>query len=98
MIAEVISGQSINQSINCCLLELIFKDSEKYLRIQQPMFIMDARCGNCNNKANFDIEKNRIKCEKCGMEIDYDDYIEQMKEKAVTLADNFQSSWDKSGF
>lgn len=62
------------------------------------MLIMDARCVNCNNKANFDIEKNRIKCEKCGMEIDYDDYIEQMKEKAVTLADNFQSSWDKGGF
>ena len=59
---------------------------------------MDARCVNCNNKANFDIEKNRIKCEKCGIEIDYDDYIEQMKEKAVTLADNFQSSSDKRGF
>lgn len=32
------------------------------------------------------------------MEIDYDDYIEQMKEKAVTLADNFQSSLDKGRF
>ena len=62
------------------------------------MLSMDARCANCNNKANFDIETNKIKCEKCGMEIDYDDYIEQMKEKAVTLADNFQSSSDKRGF
>ena len=62
------------------------------------MFFMDARCVNCNNKANFDIEKNEIKCEKCGMKIDYDEYIEQMKEKVVTLADNFQSSWDKRGF
>jgi hypothetical protein len=59
---------------------------------------MDARCVNCNRKASYDIEKNNIKCEKCGMEIDYDDYIEKMKEKAVTLADNFQSSWDKRGF
>lgn len=59
---------------------------------------MDARCINCNNRANFDIEKNMIKCEKCGMEINYDDYIEQMKEKTVTLADNFQSSWDRRGF
>lgn len=97
MIAEVISGQLLNQSI-VVYLNWFSRLVKKYLRIQQPMFIMDARCGNCNNKANFDIEKNRIKCEKCGMEIDYDDYIEQMKEKAVTLADNFQSSWDKSGF
>lgn len=62
------------------------------------MSSVDARCVNCNNKANFNIEKNKIKCEKCGMEIDYDDYIEQMKEKAVTLADNFQSSLDKGRF
>ncbi len=50
------------------------------------MFSMDARCVNCNNKANFDIEKNKIKCEKCGMEIDYDEYIEQMKEKQEEAA------------
>ena len=60
---------------------------------------MDARCVNCNMKADFDIEENKVTCKKCGLEIDYDDYIEQMKEKAVTLADDFQSSaWNKRGF
>ena len=44
---------------------------------------MDARCVNCNSKANFDIEKNKIICKKCGMEIDYDEYIEHMKEKVL---------------
>jgi hypothetical protein len=59
---------------------------------------MDARCLNCNMKADFDIEKNKITCKKCGLEIDYDEYIEKMKEKAATLADDFQSTWDKRGF
>jgi len=59
---------------------------------------MDARCSNCNMKADFDIEKNKVICKKCGLEIGYDEYIEQMKDKAVTLADDFQSTWDKSGF
>ena len=60
---------------------------------------MDARCVNCNMKADFNIEKNKITCKLCGLEIDYDEYIEQMKEKAVTLADDFQSSaWNKRGF
>ncbi|MDQ2685107.1 MAG: zinc-domain-containing protein [Thermoproteota archaeon] len=49
-------------------------------------------------KADFDIEKNMVICKKCGLEIGYDEYIEQMKDKAVTLADDFQSNWDKSGF
>ena len=48
-----------------------------------------------NSKANFDIEKNKIICTKCKMEIDYDEYIENMKEKALSLADEFQNNWDK---
>ena len=34
----------------------------------------------------------------CDIEIDYDKYIEAMKEKALSLADDLQSSWDKPGF
>ncbi len=59
---------------------------------------MDAKCFNCNNKANFNIEKNKIICKKCNIEIDYDKYIETMKEKALTLADDLQSNWDKQGY
>lgn len=59
---------------------------------------MDARCVNCNKKADYNIEKNNIVCQHCGLELSYDEYIEQMKEKATSLADNFQASWDKQGF
>ena len=59
---------------------------------------MDAKCVNCNMKADFDIDKDKITCKGCGLEIDYEDYLERMKEKAVTLADDFQSSSDKRGF
>lgn len=74
--------------------------SKRHLRIVFNIFvsIMDARCVNCNKRADYNIEKNKIKCQNCGLEIDYDEYLEQMKEKATNLADNFQSSWDKTGF
>ena len=58
---------------------------------------MDAKCFNCNNKADFDIEKNKIICKKCNIEIGYDEYIENMKEKALSLSDDLQNSWDKQG-
>jgi uncharacterized protein YdcH (DUF465 family) len=58
---------------------------------------MDAKCFNCNNKADFNIEKNKITCKKCNIEIGYDEYIENMKEKALSLADDLQYSWDKQG-
>lgn len=49
-------------------------------------------------RAECNIEENKITCKRCKLEIDYDDYIEQMKEKAATLADDFQSSWNRRGF
>ena len=58
---------------------------------------MDAKCFNCNNKADFNIEKNEIICKKCNIQISYDEYIENMKEKALSLADDLQNSWDKQG-
>ena len=48
-----------------------------------------------NNKANFNIEKNKIICKKCNIEIGYDEYIETMKDRVLTLADDFQNSLDK---
>ena len=46
---------------------------------------MDAKCLYCNNKANFDIEKNKIICKKCNIEIDYDEYIENYERKSIIL-------------
>ncbi len=64
----------------------------------KSLFIMDARCINCNDKANYDIENSKIICKKCNIEIDYDKYIEIMTEKALSMADNVQENWEKSGF
>ncbi len=58
---------------------------------------MDARCIQCDYKAIFDIEKNKIICNKCNIEVDYEEYIEIMREKALSLSDNFQINWDKRG-
>ncbi len=58
---------------------------------------MDAKCFNCNNKADFNIEKNIIICKKCNLEIGYDEYLEIMKEKALSLADDIQNNLDKQG-
>jgi hypothetical protein len=52
---------------------------------------MDAKCFYCDNKANFDIDTNRVICTYCNRELDYDTYIEDMKEKALSLADSFQN-------
>ncbi|HEY6537164.1 MAG TPA: zinc-domain-containing protein [Candidatus Nitrosocosmicus sp.] len=56
---------------------------------------MDAKCLYCNEKAIFDIDKNRIICKKCNVEMEYDDYIEIMKERALTLANDFQDNSDR---
>ncbi len=56
---------------------------------------MDAKCLYCNEKAIFDIDKNKIMCKRCNIEIEYDKYIESMKERALTLANDFQDNFDK---
>ena len=56
---------------------------------------MDAKCLYCNEKAIFDIDKNKIICKRCNIEIEYDKYIEIMKERALTLANDFQDNFDK---
>jgi hypothetical protein len=56
---------------------------------------MDAKCLYCNSKAHFDIDLNKIICSKCNKEIDYDEYIENMKDKALSMADEFQNNWDR---
>jgi hypothetical protein len=59
---------------------------------------VEAKCFNCNRRAEFDIDKNKVICERCDIIIDYDEYIEKMKEKALNMSDDFQLDWDKSGF
>lgn len=60
--------------------------------------MLEARCPKCGKKAAVDDELANVRCEHCGFSSSYDDYIETMKGKALTLADEFQTSWDKNPF
>jgi len=82
-----------------------------YLRQQQPkgsnnlltmryvfMAMLEAKCPECNKKAEVSDDMSEVKCMHCGFSASYDDYIEMMKGKAVDIADNYQASWDKNPF
>ena len=58
--------------------------------------MLEARCPKCGNKAQVDDDMSTVTCSHCGFTAPYDEYIEIMKGKALTLADDFQMSWDKN--
>jgi ribosomal protein L37AE/L43A len=60
--------------------------------------VLEARCPQCNKKAVVDDEMSIVTCSHCGFTSSYDDYIETMKGKALTLSDEFQMSSDKNPF
>jgi len=60
--------------------------------------VLEARCPECGKKAQVNDEMSEVKCSYCGFSATYDDYIEIMKGKAVGMADNFQSGWDRNPF
>lgn len=60
--------------------------------------MLEARCPECNKKAQVDDDMSTVTCSHCGFTSSYDDYIERMKGKALTLADEYQTSWDKNPF
>lgn len=62
------------------------------------MAMLEARCPECGKKALVNDEMSEVKCSHCGFTATYDDYIEIMKGKAVDIADNFQSGWDRNPF
>jgi predicted nucleic-acid-binding Zn-ribbon protein len=51
---------------------------------------LDAKCPECNERAQVNDVMTTIKCEKCGYSDSYQNYIEKMKTNAENLADNFQ--------
>jgi endogenous inhibitor of DNA gyrase (YacG/DUF329 family) len=60
--------------------------------------MLEARCPECGKKALVNDDMSEVKCSHCGFSATYDDYIEMMKGNAVSMADNFQASWDKNPF
>ena len=58
--------------------------------------MLEARCPECSKKAQVDDEMSKVRCGHCGFTAAYDDYIEIMKGKALTLSDDYQMNLDKN--
>jgi len=52
--------------------------------------LLDAKCPQCDDKAQVSDDMTTIQCKKCGYSDSYQNYIEKMKTKAENMADNFQ--------
>ena len=52
--------------------------------------VLEAKCPQCDKRAEVNDDMSRVECKYCGFELSYDEYIEVMKGKAVTMADDFQ--------
>ncbi|MDP9489672.1 MAG: zinc-domain-containing protein [Thermoproteota archaeon] len=52
--------------------------------------MLDAKCPECNDRAQVSDDMTAIKCKKCGYSDSYQNYIEKMKIYAENLADNYQ--------
>jgi Zn ribbon nucleic-acid-binding protein len=59
------------------------------------LMILEAKCPQCNRKAQVDNDMSEVKCGYCGFHTIYDTYIEIMKNKAVNMADEFNMNLDK---
>ena len=53
---------------------------------------MDARCPKCEKKAQVSEDMSKVKCTHCGYTATYDEYIEQMKERAGSIVTDFRES------
>ncbi|AIC16807.1 zinc-domain-containing protein [Nitrososphaera viennensis] len=60
--------------------------------------MLEAKCPKCGKKAQVDDDMANVRCDFCGYSATYDEYIELMKGKAVTMADDYQMNWDKNPF
>ena len=52
--------------------------------------MLDAKCPQCNDKAQVSEDMTTINCKNCGYSDSYESYIEKMKVKAENMADNFE--------
>ena len=60
--------------------------------------VLGAKCPKCGEKAKVDDDMSKVTCEHCGFCVQYEKYLEIMKERAVGITDEFQASWDRRPF
>ena len=52
--------------------------------------VLEAKCPECGRSAKVDDDIAEVKCEYCGFHVLYDEYIEIMKDRAVSMVDDFK--------
>jgi ribosomal protein L37AE/L43A len=57
--------------------------------------VLEAKCPRCTRKAEVNDEMTEIKCKCCGFQISYDQYIEIMKSRATSMANDIQMDWQR---
>jgi DNA-directed RNA polymerase subunit RPC12/RpoP len=57
--------------------------------------VLEAKCPQCDKKAEVDEEMIEVTCKHCGFRASYDVYVEMMKDRAVIMTDDFQMNWDR---
>ena len=57
---------------------------------------IEAKCASCGNRAVVNEDMTNVYCRSCGFTASYDDYLEIMKSKALQMADNLHTDWDKN--
>ena len=57
--------------------------------------VLEAKCPECDKRAEVDEDMIEVKCKNCGFHATYDDYVEMMKDRAVGMTDDFQMNWDR---
>lgn len=53
---------------------------------------MDVKCPSCESVAKLDEEFTRVICSKCGLRLNYDQYMIKMKERVETKSVDYEDS------
>lgn len=51
---------------------------------------MYAKCPQCERRAQVNEEMTKVKCENCGYEDTFDEYMKKMEERVGSIVSDFQ--------
>ena len=63
--------------------------------VRNSIMVLEAKCPKCDKRAEVDEEMIEVNCKHCGFRARYDEYVEIMKGRAVSITDDFQMNWDR---
>ena len=63
--------------------------------VSNNIMVLEAKCPQCDRRAEVDEEMIEVNCKHCGFRARYDEYVEIMKGRAVSMTDDFQMNWNR---